>query len=60
MSILEDVRAACAGISSSNPFPPLPPQFGGKYLALRFYFYYNPDKNDLQQSSVRPKSKFGF
>jgi TonB family protein len=41
-------RAAWGGITNSNPFPPLPPQFGGQYLALRFYFYYNPDANDLQ------------
>ena len=41
-------RAAWGGITSSNPFPPLPPQFGGQYLALRFYFFYNPSKNDLE------------
>lgn len=41
-------RAAWGGITASNPFPPLPSQFGGQYLALRFHFYYNPDSNDLQ------------
>jgi len=41
-------RAAWGGITGSNPFPQLPPQFGGQYLALRFYFYYNPDKADLE------------
>ncbi|PYY10302.1 MAG: hypothetical protein DMG69_07065 [Acidobacteria bacterium] len=41
-------RAAWGGITNCNPFPPLPPQYGGQYLALRFYFYYNPDKNELQ------------
>jgi TonB family protein len=41
-------RAAWGGITASNPFPPLPSQFGGTYLALRFHFFYNPDKNDLQ------------
>jgi TonB family protein len=41
-------RAAWAGISASNPFPPLPNNFTGPYLALRFRFYYNPDKADLQ------------
>lgn len=41
-------RAAWAGITASNPFPPLPTQFGGQYLALRFHFYYNPDARDLQ------------
>lgn len=41
-------RAAWAGITNSNPFPPLPSQFGGQYLGLRFYFYYNPEKNEMQ------------
>ena len=41
-------RAAWAGISASNPFPPLPTDFTGPYLALRFRFFYNPDKADLQ------------
>ena len=41
-------RAAWAGISASNPFPPLPTDFTGPYLALRFRFFYNPDKSDLQ------------
>jgi TonB family protein len=37
-------RAAWGGITASDPFPPLPTEFGGQYLALRFRFYYNPDK----------------
>jgi len=41
-------RAAYAGITDSNPFPPLPQEFAGQYLALRFYFYYNPDGNELK------------
>ena len=41
-------RAAYGGIVASNPFPPLPGEFGGQYLALRFHFYYNPDRNSLQ------------
>jgi len=41
-------RAAWGGITASNPFPPLPAEFGGQYLALRFHFYYNPDRTDLQ------------
>lgn len=41
-------RAAWGGITASNPFPPLPQEFKGEYLALRFHFYYNPDRNDLQ------------
>ncbi len=40
-------RAAWGGITASNPFPPLPDEFGGQYLALRFRFYYNPDKNEM-------------
>lgn len=41
-------RAAYGGITSSNPFPPLPAEFRGQYLALRFHFYYNPDENELR------------
>jgi TonB family protein len=41
-------RAAWGGITASNPFPPLPRDFGGQYLALRFRFYYNPDKSELE------------
>lgn len=41
-------RPAWGSITASNPFPPLPSEFSGPYLALRFRFYYNPDKADLQ------------
>jgi TonB family protein len=41
-------RAAWGGITASNPFAPLPGEFRGPYLALRFHFYYNPDRKDLQ------------
>jgi TonB family protein len=41
-------RAAWGGITASNPFPPLPSEFRGDYLALRFHFYYNPDRGDLR------------
>jgi len=41
-------RAAWGGISGSNPFPPLPNEFRGQYLALRFRFFYNPDRHDLE------------
>jgi hypothetical protein len=37
-------RAAWDGITTSDPFPPLPSGFGGQYLALRMSFSYNPDK----------------
>ncbi len=41
-------RAAWGGITGSNPFPPLPGEFRGQFLALRFRFFYNPDKHDLE------------
>jgi len=41
-------RAAWGGITASNPFSPLPSEFHGPYLALRFHFYYNPAKGDIQ------------
>jgi len=41
-------RAAWAGITGANPLPPLPAEFNGKFLALRFRFYYNPDKEELE------------
>ena len=41
-------RAAWAGITASDPFPPLPSDFGGPYLALRIRFFYNPTKDEMQ------------
>lgn len=40
-------RAAWGGISASNPFPPLPGEFHGPYLGLRFRFYYNYERKDI-------------
>lgn len=34
-------RAAVAGISASNPFPPLPPEFRGEQIRLQLSFGYN-------------------
>jgi TonB family protein len=34
-------RAAVSSIRTSNPFPPLPPQFKGPYIELRYTYYYN-------------------
>jgi TonB family protein len=34
-------RAAVAGVSASNPFPPLPREFGGNEVRLQFTFSYN-------------------
>jgi TonB family protein len=56
-------RAAWGGITASNPFPPLPKEFGGQYIALRFTFYYNPDKADLDHPTTptsSSKSKSGI
>jgi TonB family protein len=41
-------RAAWGGITASNPFPPLPGEYRGDHLALRFHFYYNPDRNEMR------------
>jgi TonB family protein len=41
-------RAAWGGVTASNPFPPLPGEFSGQYLALRFHFYYNPERAELR------------
>jgi TonB family protein len=41
-------RAAWAGIVGSDPFPALPTDFGGPYLALRFKFFYNPTKEEME------------
>jgi TonB family protein len=41
-------RAAWGGITASVPFAPLPGEFHGPYLALRFHFYYNPAKGDIE------------
>jgi outer membrane biosynthesis protein TonB len=37
-------RAAVAGISMSNPFPPLPIAFKGDHIAVQFNFSYNAPK----------------
>lgn len=41
-------RAAWASITASNPFPRLPKEFPGQVLGLRFYYFYNLDKIDMQ------------
>ena len=41
-------RAAWAGITGSDPFPALPSEFGGQYLALRFRFFYNPTREERE------------
>jgi len=39
--------AAAKQFTASDPFPPLPSEFRGRYLALRFRFYYNPTKEEI-------------
>ena len=49
-------RAAWASITASNPFPPLPREFVAlalqqtkdPHLGLRFYYFYNLDKIDME------------
>ena len=41
-------RAAWASITASNPFPPLPREFPGQNLGLRFYYFYNLEITDLK------------
>ncbi|MGA9526988.1 MAG: TonB family protein [Terriglobales bacterium] len=41
-------RAAWASITASNPFPPLPKEFPGQILGLRFYYFYNLQPEDLK------------
>jgi TonB family protein len=50
-------RAAYGGITSNNPFPPLPAEFMGQYLGLRFTFYYNPDRGELPELAASPTSQ---
>jgi TonB family protein len=44
-------RPAWGAITASNPFPPLPSEFAGPYLALRFRFYYNPTSGETSENS---------
>ena len=41
-------RGAWGGVTASAPFPPLPSEFAGQFLSLRFNFYYNPGPGDMQ------------
>jgi TonB family protein len=40
-------RAAWASITASNPFPPLPTEFSGQRLGLRFHYFYNRQAPDI-------------
>src|SRR5260370_17540541 len=51
-------RPAWGSITASNPFPPLPSDFGGQYLTLRFRFYYlgpNPTQGEMENLQIRPR-----
>ena len=41
-------RAAWASITASTPFPPLPKEFPGQILGLRFYYFYNLQPDNLK------------
>jgi TonB family protein len=41
-------RAAVAGISASNPFPPLPAEFKGEQIRLQFTFTYNQQNSGIR------------
>jgi len=41
-------RAALGSITMSAPFPPLPKEFPGQILGLRFYYFYNLQPDDLK------------
>jgi outer membrane biosynthesis protein TonB len=47
---------AWGSIMAASPLPALPEAYHRNYLALRFRFFYNPDKSDLKEMShgVRP------
>jgi len=48
-------RSAWGGITASAPFAPLPGEFHGPYLGLRFNFFYNPSK--MVPSPAKPEQK---
>ena len=45
-------RAAYGGITASNPFQPLPAEFKGSHLSLRFTFLYNPTATENESVRV--------
>jgi len=42
-------RAAYSSVRASNPFEPLPAQFKGPYIELRYRYYYNILPEDYNQ-----------
>ena len=47
-------RAAWGSITASSPFAPLPTEFKGQYLDLRFYYYYNLSPNLVAAKTEQP------
>jgi TonB family protein len=50
-------HAAWGGVMAADPFPPLPREFKGDYLTLRFDFFYNPSPeiaSRIQSSDSTP------
>ena len=47
-------RAAWGGVTGASPYPPLPKDFKGKFLELRFGFYYNtgPGQDSLRERAA--------
>lgn len=50
-------RGAWSGIAESSPFPAFPSEFDGQYLAVRFAFYYNPAKGDVEAGKAQQSKK---
>jgi hypothetical protein len=50
-------RGAWGDITGCNPFPPLPSEFSASYIALRFSFYYNPQKADLDAAPASQRGQ---
>jgi TonB family protein len=48
-------RAAWGSITASTPFPPLPKEFPGQILGLRFYYFYNLQPEYFY--NLQPESK---
>jgi TonB family protein len=47
-------RAAWGSINASDPLPPLPQEFHGERLGLRFNFFYNLEPDVVSQISISP------
>jgi hypothetical protein len=42
-------RAAYSSVRASNPFEPLPSQFSGPYIELRYTYFYNIPPESLNR-----------